>query len=109
MAEQFIISGWFDYGDQRDTVLEHFVECARASRAEAGCLDYWVAADPESAALLHVFERWASEAELADHFRTDHVAAFRAAIEAIPRVARELNRYFIASTEDFQSSRPSVS
>lgn len=109
MAEQFIISGWFDYGEHRDTVLKHFVDCARASRAEAGCLDYWVAADPETGERLHVFERWASEAELADHFRTEHVAAFRSAIEAVPRVARDLHRYFIASTEEFQSTKPAVS
>jgi len=48
MAEEFIIAGWLDYGPSRDQVLEHFAVVAAASRAEPGCLDYTVCADPEN-------------------------------------------------------------
>ena len=80
VAEEFIITGWFDYGDHRDAVLTEFRECARRSRDEPGCLDYWVSADPEDAGRIRVFERWESEAHLAEHFTTEHVTGFRTAI-----------------------------
>ncbi|GAB2485799.1 putative quinol monooxygenase [Jatrophihabitans fulvus] len=102
---EFVIAGWFDYGEHRDAVLEDFVACARASRDEDGCLDYWVAADPEDAGRLRVFERWASEPHLAAHFRTDHVVAFRDAVAGVPRVAKDVRRYFVSSGEEFVSSR----
>lgn len=102
---EFVITGWFDYGEHRDAVLEHFVACARASRDEDGCLEYWVAADPEDAGRLRVLERWASEPHLAAHFATGHVAAFRDAIAAMPRSARDVRRYFVSHGEEFVSSR----
>lgn len=107
MADEFIISGWFEYGEHRDQVLTAFCECARRSREETGCLDYWVAADPELPGRLHVFERWTSEADLVEHFTTPQVAEFRAAVSAYTRTDRNLHRYFISGSEDFQSSRVS--
>jgi quinol monooxygenase YgiN len=104
MAQEFIIAGWMDYGEHRDEVLKHFIVCAQASREEAGCLDYVVTADPDEAGRLVVFERWSSEEELVAHFRTPHIDVFRAAVAAYPRVARDLRRYFVAGSEDFQSS-----
>lgn len=104
MAEEFIIAGWLDYGQDRDEVLKHFVVCAAASREEPGCLDYVVTADPEQAGRVVVFERWTSEVELAAHFRTPHIAAFRTAIAAYPRVGRDLHRFFVSRSEEFQSS-----
>lgn len=107
MSEEFIISGWFEYGEHRDEVLAAFSECARRSREEAGCLDYWVAADSELPGRLHVFERWTSEADLAEHFTTPQVTEFRAAVSAYPRTDRVLHRFFVDRSEEFQSSRVS--
>jgi quinol monooxygenase YgiN len=106
VAEEFIIVGWLDYAANRDQVLAHFVEVARLSRAEPGCLDYWVTADPEHTGRIRVFERWVSEDDLAEHFRTPHIADFRSAIESYPRSGRDLHRYFVSRGEEFQSSRP---
>ena len=92
-----------------DAVLAAFVDCAKASREEDGCLDYWVTPDPENAGRLNVFERWTSEKHLAAHFRTAHIGTFRAAIEAYPRNARSLHRYFVARGEEFSSSQVSTS
>lgn len=108
VAEEFIITGWFDYGDHRDAVLTEFRECARRSRDEPGCLDYWVSADSEDAGLIRVFERWESEAHLAEHFTTEHVTGFRTAIAPYPRKDRDVRRYFISRGEQFQSSRPAA-
>ena len=109
MAEEFVIAGWMDYGEHRDQVLAAFVECARASRDETGCLDYWVAPDPENAGRMYVFERWSSEAELVAHFGTAHIDRFRAAIEPYPRSGRSLQRHFVSRGEEFSSSSVSVS
>lgn len=107
MVEEFVISGWFDYGEHRDQVLTEFVECARRSREEPGCLDYWVAPDPELPGRLHVFERWTSEADLVEHFKTPQVADFRAAVSAYQRTERSVQRHFLARSEEFQSGRVS--
>ena len=109
MAEEFVIVGWMDYGVNRDAVLAAFLECARASREEAGCLDYWVTADAENAGRLYVFERWVSEEALAEHFGTPHIETFRDAVADYPRSGRELRRYFVSRGEEFSTSRPTVS
>ncbi|HEU5265555.1 MAG TPA: putative quinol monooxygenase [Jatrophihabitans sp.] len=107
MAEEFIIAGWMDYGENRDKVLEHFAVCAEHSRAETGCLDYDVAADASSAGRILVFERWQSEPDLAEHFRMPHIAEFRQAIAPYQRLDRSIRRYFIARSEEFQSAKVS--
>ena len=92
MAEEFIIAGWMDYGENRDKVLEHFATVAQHSRAEPGCLDYLVSADPHSAGRIIIFERWQSEQDLVEHFRTSHIADFRVAIAPYARTGRSLQR-----------------
>jgi quinol monooxygenase YgiN len=104
MTEEFIITGWMDYGTHRDRVLEHFTVVAAASRSEPGCLDYTVSADPEHPGRVIIFERWAAENDLAEHFKTPHIDAFRAAIKPYPRSGRSLHRYFVARAEEFHSS-----
>lgn len=103
MAEEFIIAGWLDYGPNRDKVLEHFAVVAAASRDEPGCLDYTVCADPENSGRVVVFERWAGEDNLIEHFKTPHIATFREAIKPYPRSGRSLHRYFVERREEFQS------
>jgi quinol monooxygenase YgiN len=105
MAEEFIIAGWMDYGENRDEVLGHFATVAHHSRAESGCLDYAVSADPQAAGRILIFERWQSEQDLAEHFRTAHITEFRAAIAPYARTDRSIHRYFVARSEEFQSSR----
>lgn len=108
MREEFIITGWMDYGAHRDQVLHHFITCAAASRGEPGCLDYTVSADPENPGRVVVFERWAGPDQLAEHFKTAHIAAFREAIRPYPRSGRSLHRYFVSRREEFRSSSPAV-
>jgi quinol monooxygenase YgiN len=56
-----------------------------------------------------VFERWASEDDLARHFKTPHIAAFREAVASSPRSGRSLCRYYVARSEEFQSSAVAAS
>jgi quinol monooxygenase YgiN len=105
MTEEFIIAGWMDYGPNRDKVLGHFAACARHSRAEPGCLDYTVCADPNDDGRIFVFEHWVSENDLVAHFQTPHIAEFRSAIASYERSGRSLHRHFVSRSEEFQSSR----
>lgn len=49
----------------------------RASRAEAGCLDYAYSIDLMDPGLIRVIERWESRAALNAHFKTAHMATWR--------------------------------
>jgi len=48
-----------------------------ASTAEAGCLEYCYAEDVVEPGLIHIKERWTDRAALDDHFKSDHLAAWR--------------------------------
>jgi quinol monooxygenase YgiN len=56
-----------------------------------------------------VFERWIGQDDLAAHFKTPHIAAFREAIAPYPRSGRSMHRYFVARAEEFQSSSVAAS
>lgn len=64
-----------------------------ASRAKPGCLDYAYAEDVLEPGLIHVKEAWASRAALQAHFRSDHIAAWRASWAALGITDRALLRY----------------
>jgi quinol monooxygenase YgiN len=49
-----------------------------ASRAEPGCLGYSYAQDVLDAGLIHVAEAWSDRATLEAHFKSAHIAEWRA-------------------------------
>ncbi|TPO08913.1 putative quinol monooxygenase [Mesorhizobium sp. B1-1-5] len=49
-----------------------------ASRAEPGCLDYSYSQDVLDAGLIHVSEAWIDRAALEAHFKSAHIAEWRA-------------------------------
>lgn len=49
-----------------------------ASRAEPGCIEYSYAQDVLDAGLIHVSEVWLDRAALDAHFRSAHIADWRA-------------------------------
>ena len=64
-----------------------------ASRAEAGCLEYSYAVDVLDAGLIHVKERWADREALDRHFKSAHIAAWRAQWPALGIGERKLVAY----------------
>jgi len=66
------------------------------SRAEDGCEAYAYAEDVVEPGLIHVFEVWRDQAALDAHFRTAHMAAWRAAWPAFGVSDRRLTLYEIA-------------
>lgn len=63
-----IVGGRFEVDpDQREAFLAGRVAAMRASRAEAGCLEYTLSADPIEPGRVVLFERWESQAALDAH------------------------------------------
>jgi len=69
----------------------------RASRAEAGCLDYAYSLDLIEPGLVRVTERWESREALAAHFTTPHMAAWRAQFADLGITDRSLRLYEAAA------------
>lgn len=55
----------------------------KASREEAGCIEYAYSRDLLDPNLLRIIERWTDKAALVSHFGEPHMAAFREALAAV--------------------------
>ena len=64
-----------------------------ASRAEPGCLGYSYAQDVLDAGLIHVLEAWSDRAALEAHFKSAHIAEWRASWAALGIGGRKLTLY----------------
>jgi quinol monooxygenase YgiN len=63
-----IVAGAFEVDpEQREAFLAGRLDGMRASRAEAGCLEYTLSADPLDPGRVVLFERWADQASLDAH------------------------------------------
>ena len=65
----------------------------RASRAEAGCLDYAYAVDLLDPGLVRVSERWTSREALTAHLASPHLKAWRTLWAVIGVSDRQLRMY----------------
>jgi len=78
-----VVGGEFEVDpDQRDAFIDERLELMRASRSEAGCLEYTFAADPLVPGRVVLYERWDDQASL-----DAHLAAIRAATVVAPQSA----------------------
>ncbi|RAK67402.1 putative quinol monooxygenase [Phenylobacterium kunshanense] len=75
----------------------HMARMLAASRAEDGCLTYSYAVDVEDPGLIRVFETWRDEAALQAHFKTAHMAEWRAAWPQFGVSDRNLSLYEVAA------------
>ncbi len=55
----------------------------KASREEAGCIEYAYSRDLIDPNLLRIIERWKDKAALVSHFAEPHMAVFRAALAEV--------------------------
>ncbi len=70
-----------------------------ASRAEAGCLEYFYAEDVLDRGLIHVKERWIDRTALNEHFNSIHIAIWRATWPSIGIGERNLCLYEIGESQ----------
>jgi quinol monooxygenase YgiN len=63
-----IVGGWFEVDPaRRDEFVEQRVESMRRSRADHGCIEYVIAADPLDPVRVVLYERWETQADLDAH------------------------------------------
>lgn len=75
----------------------HMAAMLAATRVEDGCLDYANAEEVAEPGLIRIFERWRGWADLTAHFKTPHMAAWRAAAAEAGLFDRRLVAYEVAS------------
>lgn len=80
--------------------LPYMTQMIKASRAEAGCIDYAYAFDVLDATLVRVHERWTSRAALEAHLATSHIQGWRASWAEVGISDRSL-RFYEAEPETF--------
>jgi quinol monooxygenase YgiN len=92
-----IIAGTFEVDPaRRDEFIVQKEAGMRESRAEAGCIDYVLSADPLEPGRVYLFERWESKEHLAPHLaRLSAPAAPDPG--AVPVLAVDIQQYEIAS------------
>ena len=64
-----------------------------ASRAEEGCIEYAYALDVLDEGLVRVSEKWRDREALEAHFRTAHIAEWRAQVSALAISERDLTAH----------------
>jgi quinol monooxygenase YgiN len=84
--------------EKRERMIEVAQTVARASREEAGCINYRVYEDTEQPNEFVFVEEWADDAALQAHFATPHIAAFMGSITEALVAPPEVNFHQIASS-----------
>jgi quinol monooxygenase YgiN len=83
--------------ETRSDAIRAALAMAEATRTEAGCLSYRFFADLQDPNTFLVFEEWESEAALAAHFQTPHMAAFQQALPRFLAGGLAIKRYVVES------------
>jgi quinol monooxygenase YgiN len=76
--------------EQAKPVMQRMIQ---ASRAEPGCLGYSYAQDVLDAGLIHISEAWSDRAALEAHFKSAHIADWRASWANLEIGDRKLTLY----------------
>jgi quinol monooxygenase YgiN len=83
---------------------DRMIELARTMAAESlkepGCQAYGLWADPDVRGRFRIFEEWASQEALTEHFATPHFAAFGAALGEVNLVEMDVHRYIDPEVAD---------
>jgi quinol monooxygenase YgiN len=70
---------------------------AKATQGEAGCVSYGFYAALEDPNTFLIFEQWESEAALAAHFQTPHMATFNQLIPRFLAAPPSIDRYEVSA------------
>ena len=78
---------------------EPIARIVAASRAEAGCVKYAYAEDPDDAGLFHVSEVWMDKAALDAHFAGAPMKQWQAERQELGMLDREITAYTVSGSE----------
>jgi quinol monooxygenase YgiN len=86
--------------ERRDEARRAALAMAEATRREAGCISYAFYADLADPGTFFLFEEWESDAALAAHFQSEHMARFQQQVPALVAAPPKIKRYVVeAATE----------
>ncbi len=71
-----------------------------ATQAEEGCITYQFYSDLSNPSTFLVFEVWESEAALAAHFKTEHMAEFQPQLPKYLAGKPNIKKYMVSSMSD---------
>ncbi|MDB5425166.1 MAG: antibiotic biosynthesis monooxygenase [Phenylobacterium sp.] len=93
-----IIAGTVRVPPENLTALKpHMLTMLTASRAEDGCVEYSYGEDVADSGLIRIFEVWRDQAAIEAHFKTAHMATWRAAGAELGVSDRKIFAYEVAS------------
>ena len=93
-----IIAGTFEVDPaRRDEFIAGREAGMRESRAEAGCIDYVMSADPIEPGRVYLFERWESKEHLAPHLARISASPPPSDTPPVPMLSVDVQQYEIAS------------
>jgi quinol monooxygenase YgiN len=81
---------------QQEPAIAAAREMMTETRREAGCISYAFSADLEEPGRFHIFEEWESDAALAVHFKSPHMARFQQAVGGLGVREMAVQRYEVS-------------
>jgi quinol monooxygenase YgiN len=84
---------------RRPEFLEGRLDSIRASREDAGCLEYTMSADAVDPGVVRLFEMWSTLADLQTH--VERIQASPPAGGGVPLLARDMKIYVNAEERPF--------
>jgi len=93
-----VLAGTINFDpDRADDMMAAVAVVVEATRAEEGCIEYVMGADPLVAGQLNLFERWESDGHLGAHQRADHSRTFQRALGGFGVTGVSIDRYEVDS------------
>jgi quinol monooxygenase YgiN len=89
--------------DKREALIRIGQHVARSSRAEAGCINYRLYEDTETANDFVFIEEWESDEALQTHFTTPHIAELMRTIPDTMVAPPEVSFHTIERTRDLSN------
>ena len=84
--------------EMREQAVAAAIKVTRATKTDAGCLQYHFYSDLENPNVLHVFEEWESAEALSAHLALSHTTEFLAAIADMVAGAPLVKRYVVSES-----------
>ncbi len=98
--DMIVITGWIDVDPAvRDDLIAATVPLQQSTREdEPGCLAYVFAADPAVDGRIHIYEQWATAADLDAHFQHPNFHATGQLLRSQPRRGGETTKLHVDRT-----------
>jgi quinol monooxygenase YgiN len=80
-----------------DEAIKQVKAMTLASEAEAGCLSYQIYVHPTERNNFFIFEEWASQEALTQHFQTPHMQTFSAFLATVLAGQMKIKRYEVSA------------